>query len=623
MTLRYYFLIIFFVPLTSLAQSSDSTWIVNHYIKSEKYVPMRDGVKLFTSIYKPTDSVQKTHPILLLRTPYSCAPYGKTWIPFWKVYVKEYLLQGYIVVFQDVRGRYMSGGDFVNFRPFIPKKTSNNQIDEATDAYDTIDWLIKNIHGNNGKVGTLGTSYLGFYAMMTGLSGHPALKAISPQAPVTELFIGDDAHHNGAFMQQDMFDFFVGRFGLPRPLPTNVNPEKKYSKFTEDAYSYFLQLGTLPHLTEIARKRKISFWQDLMKHPNYDQWWNSRNVRNYTKYLPDSTASLVVGGLFDAEDCYGALHLFKSISTSAHNNNKLVFGPWYHGEWGDAEGDHLGNVQFGSMTSKWYEENIELPFFNHYLKNHGSADSIARATVFFTGENKWHQLKQWPPENSKDVTLYLQNGGRLSFNQTASTKSFEEYTSDPAKPVPYTEGIHSDRTTEYMDDDQRFATKRTDVLTFETDTLSGDMAVAGPLLADLMVSISTTDADFVVKLIDVFPDNFKYSQDEKYIMSGYQMLVRGDVIRGKYRNSLSDPKPFVPGKITEVKYALNDVAHVFKKGHRIMVQVQSSWFPLVDRNPQKFLDIYRANESDFIKSVIRIHTSKDAPSKIILPVISN
>jgi len=619
---KYFYIFLFFLPLSSIAQTVDSAWMVNHYVKKERYIGMRDGVRLFTAIYMPMDSTENIHPILILRTPYSCAPYGKEWISFWTGYLKEYFKDGYTIVFQDVRGRYMSEGNFVNIRPFIPDKKTNRDVDEASDTYDTIDWLLKNVPGNNGKVGALGTSYGGFYTAMAGLSGHKALKAISPQAPVTDWFIGDDIHHNGAFMLMDMFGFFVQwGFGSPRPEPTTTGIAWLPAT-TNDSYAYYLRTGALPNFTKIADTRKVAFWDELMEHPNYDSWWTARNDRNYADRIPAGTASLVVGGLFDAEDGFGAINLYQAIEHKAKNNNKFVFGPWRHGQWGSNKGGYnLGNIQFGSNTSEWYIENIELPFFNYYLKGIGSPDSIAEATVFFTGENKWHKLKQWPPEDMQPTNLYLHKDGKLSFNKPQLNNGFEEYVSDPAKPVPYNDGIHSGRTVEYMDDDQRFAATRTDVLTFETDTLTHDLTLAGPLTADLMVSISTTDADFVVKLIDVFPDNFKYSDTDKYVMNGYEMLVRGDIFRGRYRNSFSKPEAFIPGKVAQVKYTLNDIAHTFKKGHRMMVQVQSSWFPLADRNPQQFIDIYHAKDSDFIKSTVRVYMSADKGSKIVLPVV--
>jgi len=617
-------LLLLFFPLVSLAQNADSAWIKNNYVKRQRYIRMRDGVRLYTAIYMPKDSLHKTHPVLLMRTPYGCAPYGSyNWAAVWTSYFKKYFEEGYDIVLQDVRGKYMSEGVFVDVRPFNPNKKTDKDIDEASDAYDSIDWLIKNIPGNNGRVGIVGTSYLGFYATMAGLSGHPALKAISPQAPVTDWFMGDDFHHNGAFMLMDCFDFFVGwGFGAPRPKPGTNFSVGVYRPETDDSYGYYLRMGALPNFTRIADERKIAFWDDVIQHPNYDEWWKARNVRNYLSRIPDSTATLVVGGLFDAEDQFGALNVYKTIEHTAKNNNKLVFGPWYHGQWGgDAKGDQLGNIKFGSNTSEWYVNNIELPFFNYYLKGKGSVDSIAEATVFFTGENKWHKLQQWPPAGVQPTAIFLTRGGKLSFNKPVINNSYEEYVSDPAKPVPYSSGISPVRTKEYMDDDQRFAGTRTDVLSFETGPLTDDITLAGPLIADLKVSISTTDADFVVKLIDVFPDDFKYTGNDSYVMNGYEMLVKGDVFRGRYRNSFLMPGAFVPGKISQVKYTLNDVAHTFKKGHRIMVQVQSSWFPLVDRNPQQFIDIYHAKDTDFIKSTIRVYTSATADSKIILPLL--
>jgi len=614
-------LLLLLFPLAVVAQETDSAWMVNNYVKKEQYIPMRDGIKLFTAIYMSKDSTHNIHPILFLRTPYSCAPYGKQWVPFWNVYLKMYLRNGYTIAVQDVRGRWMSEGEFVNIRPFNPNKKTNKDIDEASDSYDSIDWLVKNVPGNNGNVGAMGTSYPGFYTAMAALSGHPALKAVSPQAPVTEWFIGDDIHHNGAFMIMDMFDFYVDwGFGVPHPAPIGVDAPV-LENTTNDNYEFYLRTGALPNFTKIADKRKVGFWDELMHHPNYDAWWTARNDRNYVGKIPAGTASLVVGGLFDAEDGYGAINLYKAIESKAKNNNKFVFGPWYHGQWGDEDGTRMGNIRFGSNTSAWYQNNVELPYFNYYLKGEGSADSIAEATVFFTGENKWHKLPQWPPAGVQQTDLFLQPGGKLSFNKSTINSSYAEYVSDPAKPVPYNDDIHSSRTREYMDDDQRFAATRPDVLVFETDTLTQDITLAGPLTADLKVAISTTDADFVVKLIDVFPDDFHYTSDDAYVMNGYQMLVRGDVFRGRYRNSFAKPEAFVPGKITTVKYTMNDIAHTFKKGHRIMVQVQSSWFPLVDRNPQQFIDIYHAKNKDFIKSTIKIYTSAAADSKIILPVL--
>jgi uncharacterized protein len=621
--MKYCIVLLFLaLAISSAAQTIDSAWVLTHYRKKEVMIPMRDGVKLFTSIYMPVDSTEK-HPILLIRTPYSCAPYGENnYAKFWMGYITSYLKEGYVFVMQDVRGRWMSEGIFEDVRAFNPNK-KGKQIDEASDTYDAIDWMVKNIPANNGNVGTLGISYPGFYATETALSNHPALKAVAPQAPVTDWFAGDDFHHNGAFFQMDAFEFYVGRgFGKPRPAPTTVGPEPE-TFFTSNKYDYYLKMGALPNLTKIARKDSVSYWDTLMSHPTYDAYWKAHDARAGLNNV--KPAIMVVGGLFDAEDCFGAWNVFKALEKqSPSTNSRIVEGPWYHGQWSSSvnPGAHLGNVQFESNTSTYYQQHIELPFFNYYLKGKGSLDSLTKATVFFTGSNNWHHYKMWPPEGVQMTDLFLRDDNRLSFKKPSSaTKSFAEYVSDPAHPVPYAEGELDNRTTEYMDDDQRFASRRTDVLHFESDSLTDDVTLAGPVIADLMVALSTTDADFVVKLIDVFPDNFKYSDTDKHLMNGYQMLVRAEVMRGKFRNSLEKPAPFVPDKITKVRYTMPDVAHVFKKGHRIMVQIQSSWFPLVDRNPQQFLDIYHAKEDDFIRSAIKVYFDAANASKIILPVL--
>jgi putative CocE/NonD family hydrolase len=582
-------------------------------------IPMRDGIKLFTAIFIPKDSSEK-HPILLKRTPYSVAPYGENNFPaYWNVYQRLYFRENYIMVIQDVRGKYMSEGEFVDIRPYQPNKTGK-QTDESSDTYDAVDWLVKNIPGNNGKVGVFGISYPGFYATMAALSGHPAVKAVSPQAPVTDWFMGDDFHHNGAFMIMDGFAFYSG-FGKPRPKPTMQNASG-YPIPGADNYNFYLNTGTLPGFAKLVGD-SVQFWKDLYAHPNLDDWWKARNTRNFVQNIPASTATLVVGGLFDAEDCFGAWNLYKSINQKAGNNNKLVMGPWFHGAWGGrGDGSSLGNVQFGSKTSEWYQNNIELPFFNYYLKGKGDSAKIAEATVFFSGENQWKQFSQWPPVNEQTKNLYLHSNGKLDWNKPSAANDFTSYTSDPNKPVPYTEDVHLDRTREYMTDDQRFASRRPDVIVFQTDVLSEDVTLAGPLFANLYASISSTDADFVVKLVDVFPDDFSYATTTgNYPMAGYQMLVRGEVMRGRFRKSFEKPEAFTPGKVEQVRFYLPDVAHTFKKGHRIMVQVQSSWFPLVDRNPQNFVNIYQASANDFKKADIKIYHSSQYPSSIELPVL--
>ncbi|MBC7629763.1 CocE/NonD family hydrolase [Ferruginibacter sp.] len=618
------------VCVASKAQNADSVWIKNNYAKKEVYITMRDGIRLFTSIYMPKSTVE-LHPVLLSRTPYSCEPYGEeNYKDYWNSYQKEYFKEGYIMVKQDVRGRWMSEGQIINVRPFNANK-KGKEIDESSDTYDTIDWLIKNITNNNGKVGVFGISYPGFYSTMAAASNHPALKAVSPQAPVTNWFIGDDFHHNGAFFQMDAFGFYSAQgfaFGVPHPKPVSV-AATSVGYPEHDSYKFFLETGSLKNLTKYTGD-SIAFWKDLMAHPNYDDWWKARDARIATKNL--QPALLWVGGLFDAEDCWGAWNAYKAAEENNPGKvfNKIVMGPWYHGQWASNDGTHHGNIQFGSNTSEYYQQHFEVPFFNYFLKDKGDIAQIGEASIYITGANEWKTFMQWPPAGKEDQAMYLQQNGKLSAEKPAATNSFSEYTSDPAKPVPYEEGVRFNRTRTYMSADQRFAATRPDVLVFKTDTLTNNMTVTGNVIADIMTSISTTDADFVVKVIDVFPEYLGYNDVDiyaekdpvnRYRMGGYQMLVRAEIFRGRYRKSYENPTAFVPGKIEEVKFELPSIAHSFKKGHRIMVQVQSSWFPLVDRNPQQFVDIYHCDEKDFIKSDIKIYHEINHASKIILPVL--
>ncbi|MCW3118186.1 MAG: CocE/NonD family hydrolase, partial [Chitinophagaceae bacterium] len=614
--------ILFFIHVTAQQNSQDSAWIKDNFIKKEIPIPMRDGVKLFTTVYIPKDVTEK-HPILINRTPYSCAPYGSTdftsrlWASHWRYYARE----NYIIVIQDVRGRWMSEGDFIDIRPFNPDKKTTRDIDEASDTYDTIDWLIKNLDNNNGRVGVFGISYPGFYSTMAALCGHPALKAVSPQAPVTDWFRGDDWHHNGAFLLMDAFSFYSGGFGLPHRQPSTVGSSFEVTMPRNDNYQTYLQIGALQNFSKLL-KDSMQFWNDLFAHPNYDDWWKARNPRNFVNDI--KPAMLTVGGLFDAEDCFGAWNLYKAIEkkNAATLFNKLVIGPWYHGQWSSSDGTQLGNIQFGSNTAYWYQNTIEIPFFNYFLKGKGDVSQLAEATIFISGANQWKQFSQWPPAEKEDKAMYLQSNGKLSWSKSPDKNAFTEYISDPAHPVPYTEDVHFNRTREYMTDDQRFASRRQDVLTFQTGSLDQDITLAGTVVADLFTSITTTDADFVVKVIDVFPDNL-VSPVVNYPMGGYQMLVRGEIMRGRFRNSFEKPEAFKPGKIEKVKFELPDVAHRFLKGHRIMIQVQSSWFPLADRNPQKFVNIYECSDSDFQKAGIRIYHDANNSSNVILPVLKN
>ena len=619
-------LIISLLKLT--AQNKDSIWVRENYSKIERMIPMRDGIKLFTALYIPKDTSVK-HPILFNRTPYTCSPYGEDKFNprLYESYWLNYLKEGYIIAIEDVRGKFMSEGEFIDVRPFNPNK-KGNETDEASDTYDAIEWMIHNIPANNKRVGVFGISYPGFYSTMAALSNHPALKAVSPQAPVTDWFQGDDFHHNGALMIMDGFSFYSG-FGKPRPTPTTAG-SPGFDIPSQDNYDFYLKTGALKNFSKIMGD-SIAFWNDLMKHPNNDDFWKARNTRNFVNNV--KPAMLIVGGLFDAEDCFGAWNLYKAIEEKNKNtDNRIVMGPWFHGGWGGrGDGSYLGNVRFGSKTSEYYQKNIEIPFFNFYLKLQGTVRDIAEATIFFSGENEWRRFQQWPSSKVDYKNLLITADGKLSFETADAknkTESFSEYVSDPAHPVPYTEDVHLGRTREYMTDDQRFASRRTDVLSFSTAILQDDITLGGPLVADLITSISTTDADFVVKLIDVFPDQYQYDETifgkgngTNYPMGGYQMLVRGEIMRGRFRNSFEKPEAFVPNKITTVKYTLPDVAHTFKKGHRLMIQVQSSWFPLADRNPQKFVDIYHCDDSDFQKANIRIYHDAVNQTKFILPIL--
>ncbi|WP_461453633.1 CocE/NonD family hydrolase [Mucilaginibacter sp.] len=614
-------LIILSTQLRAQTTAEDSTYIRQNYIKMEKQITMRDGKKLFVAIYMPKDQSKK-YPILMTRTPYNVGPYGPD--AYKKMLGQNMLFAkaGYIFVYEDVRGRWMSEGQFVDVRPQIDNKKGKNDIDESSDTYDTIDWLIKNVPNNNGKVGILGISYPGFYSTASLPNAHPALKAVSPQAPVTDWFIGDDFHHNGAFFLMDAFSF-ITNFGVPRLKPITPDQFKNGVKYTlKDNYKFYLEMGALPNYKKKYMGDSVKFWNDIMDHPNYDFFWQAMNIRPHLKNI--TPATMVVGGFFDAEDCFGALHVYKSLQEQNPEShpNMLVMGPWFHGGWERGEGQYFDDQNFGSKTSVWFRENVELPFFNYYLKGEGEM-ALPKATIFITGSNEWHKFSSWPPQNTEEKTLYFQPNGKLTFSQPTTTDSFDEYVSDPNAPVPYQDGIQERRTREYMLDDQRFAERRPDVKVYQTDTLTEDITLTGPVIANLFSSTTGTDADYVVKLVDVFPDNYPnpVPNPKGVIMQGYEMLIRGEIFRARYRNSYEHPEAMEPGKVTEIKYAMPDVAHTFRKGHRIMIQVQNSWFPLVDRNPQKFVDIYTAKDSDFQKATIRIYHDTQNPSSVKVIVL--
>lgn len=605
-----------FLSLQSYGQLSKD-YIKENFTKMETYITMRDGIKLFTVIYQPKENTTK-YPILMSRTPYSCAPYGDTLFAR-RIGPNTTLMQEkYIFVYQDVRGRYKSEGINLEVTPHIANKKSKKDVDESSDTFDTIDWLLKNIKNNNGRVGLYGISYPGFYATASLPDAHPAIKAVSPQAPVTDEFMGDDANHNGAFFLMDNFDF-MNYFDKPRTAPTTDYGNSIFNITSKDDYDFFLKLGPLSNTQSPQYfDNKGTIWTEYLQHDTYDAYWKARNIRQHLKNITIPT--LVVGGWFDAEDLFGALNTYSAIETqSPKNNNRLVMGPWTHGAWAGPEWKQFATYDFGSNTSKYYQDSLETMFFNYYLKDKGQMN-IAEATVFETGSNQWKQYPTWPPANTQYINYYFNKNQVLSKIKDGDD-GYQEYVSDPQKPVPYTNGIFGRRNNEYMAEDQRFAANRPDVLYFETPILTEDMILSGKIDVDLKVSISGTDADFIVKLIDVLPEdepNFK-NAPRGFQMAGYQRLVRAEVMRGKFRNSFEKPEAFVPEKQTTVSFALNDVAHQFKKGHKIMVQVQSTWFPLIDRNPQKFMRIPDAKASDYQKATIKIFHD----SKIVLPVLAN
>lgn len=604
-------------------QYQDSLYLAQHYEHRKVMIPMRDGVKLYTEIFVPKDaSKAKKYPFLMTRTPYNATRVqGKLYnSPSFARLARE----GFIFVEQDVRGRWRSEGDFSHERPLVNNadKKKQKQADEATDTYDAIEWLLKNVAGNNGNVGIHGVSYPGFYSTTAAVSNHPALKAVSPQAPVTDWFIGDDVHHKGAFFWMDFFDF-LPRFNQDEPDKPATRTFGVTNSKNRDNYDYFLNTVITPKRanTEFF-KDSIPFWNDILAHPDYDDYWKSRNPLPHANKL--KPAILTVGGWYDAEDLYGALETYQRIEQqNPAATNKLVMGPWCHGCWW-SEAKSLGDISFETATGQYYLDSLFLPFMNYHLKAQGNAPSLAEANMFETGRNKWRSFASWPPKAAEDRSLYLLPGGKIAFSAPTAANAFTEYLSDPANPVPYQEGIHRRRTREYMLDDQRFASRRPDVLTYTSEPLSEDLTLAGPVIADLIASISTTDADFVVKLIDVYPEDTPdtvAAEGSDAVMGGYEQLVRAEILRGRYRNSFETPEAFTPNEPTAVKFEVPDLLHTFKKGHKIMVQIQSSWFPLADRNPQQFINVYEAEPEDYIKSTIRIYHDKQRPSRLQVKVL--
>lgn len=613
------FTLFFLLVLPGLGiYAQQDSFVQEEYEKSTYNIEMRDGVKLHTIVYAPKDKSQE-YPFLIWRTPYSIGPYGERmrsrlspnkWIEADK----------YIFVWQDVRGKYMSEGEFVNMRPVLAEYNSEEDVDETTDTWDTVDWLIKNIDNNNGRAGMYGVSYPGFYAVMGSINAHPAMKATSPQAPISDWFLWDDMHHNGAFTLPLTFNFFQS-FGQPRPEPTTRrNPGVHYQ--SADMYHFFLDLGPVKNINEKYLHGEIEFWNQIMEHPNYDAFWQARSTLPHLDGI--SPAVLTVGGWYDGEDLSGALHTYKTIEKNdADAENGLVMGPWTHGGWHYPAYDDPSRIPFEQEEPDFFLRDVEAPFFRYYLKGEGELD-LPEAWVFETGGDQWRAYDAWPPENMEQEALFLRADLEITHVPPGKREApYQEFVSDPDKPVPYTAVFHSARTfynRQYLSEDQRFAATRPDVLVFEGEVLGEDVTYSGPVHVDLYVSTTGTDADWVIKLIDVYPDtadNLGMNPREIEI-GGYQMLVRGDIFRGKYRKSFEHPEPFVPGEVAHIRFDLPDINHRFRKGHRIMVQVQSSWFPLFDMNPQTFTDIYNCDEDAFRKAVHRVYHTPEYPSKLTL-----
>jgi putative CocE/NonD family hydrolase len=592
--------------------------IRDRYEKHEVALPMRDGVKLYTAIYAPKDR-STTYPILLVRTPYSCQPYGADEYRNSLGPSEAFVRSRYVFAYQDVRGCFRSEGEFVNVRPQIAEKKGPADVDESSDAWDTIEWLVANVPGNNGRVGMWGISYPGFYAAAGMIDAHPALKAVSPQAPIADWY-WDDFRHHGALWLPHAFNFFAG-FGHVRSGLVEDWPEG-FEHGTEDGYRFFLDLGPLANAEERYFKGAIPFWKELLDHADYDAFWQARNLLPHLSRV--APAVLVVGGWFDAEDLYGPLKIYRAIEQANPGvSNALVQGPWFHGGWARSDGDRLGNVSFGGKQSVWYRDEVEFPFFEHHLK--GAPDpKLAEATIFETGANRWRTFDQWPPKGTSERSLYLRVDGVLAWEPPEDASASDAFVSDPAKPVPFTEDVAIGMTREYMTDDQRFAARRPDVLVYQTEPLSEPVTLAGPIQADLWVATTGADADWVVKLVDVFPpdapdwDGMETDQH----MSGYHMLVRSEAIRGRFRASYETPEPFTPNKDTPVDLELLDVLHTFLPGHRIQVQIQSTWFPLMDRNPQTWVEnVSYAKPADFAAQTHRVIRSKEHATRLRVGVL--
>lgn len=621
-----YFCSIFLI-LLSYTLFAQSEWVKENYNKAEYDIAMRDGIKLHTIVYSPKDaSASKTYPFLMQRTCYSIAPYGEGKFAA-QIGPNKFLMRDkYIFVYQDVRGRYMSEGTWTNMTPQIANKTKASEVDESSDTYDTIDWLIKNVPNHNGRVGQWGISYPGFYTVAGALSQHPALKASSPQAPVSDFFF-DDFHHNGAYTQGYFLTFPV--FGIQHDKPTADNwwlPGLIQAN-TKDGYQFNLDLGPLKNFDHYYKDN--FFWQEHKDHPNYDEFWQKRSIVPHLKNVKH--AVMTVGGWFDAEDLYGPLTVYKTLEKNNPGTyNTLVMGPFGHGRWSQETGHTLhSNVYFGDSIATFYQREIETTFFQHFLKGAGDGKTgLPDAYLFNTGKKAWETFAQWPAATAEKKMLYFRGNGKLDFEAPKEVKSVSAFVSDPLKPVPYIE----DNTQtmgftpfNYMSEDQRFAARRPDVLVFQTEPLTEDLTLGGEITAKLKISTTGSDADFFVKLIDVYPGSeseHAYLPNKNVTLSNYHQMVRSEIMRARFRHSFEKPEPLVPNKVTEINFRLQDVLHTFKKGHRLQIQVQSTAFPLFDRNPQKYVpNIYLADEKDFIKATHQVYHQVGAFSGLEVQIL--
>lgn len=617
--MKNYFLIVL-VMLFGFANAQsrpDNTFVKENFTKKEVYIPMRDGVKLFTSIYIPKDIAKNNkYPFLMQRTCYSVAPYGEDqYRP--SLGPNKYLLNDkYIFVYQDVRGRYMSEGTFTNMTPQVDHKTKKD-VDESTDTYDTIEWLIKNITNNNGKVGQYGTSYPGFYTAAGVLSQHPALVASSPQAPISN-FWNDDFLHNGRFMMAYFKTFPV--FGVQKTKPEKESwfADKMIKPTSEDGLKFYRDMGTLKDGYEKYYKDNF-FMTEVMEHPNYDDFWQKRNLLPHLKNV--NHAVMTVGGWYDAEDLSGPLNIYKTIEkTSPKAKNTIVMGPFSHGGWSRESGKHFHNdIYFGDSIATYYQKNLETKFFHHYLKGNSKTDAgLPEAVIYDTGKKEWREFAKYPPKEAKKVNFYLADGTL----KNSPSQGNSEYYSDPNNPVLSSDNyrdFNGFTPRNYMSEDQRFAVGRPDVLTFTTDVLTEDIIFAGEILAKLNIASTSDDADFAMKLIDVYPQDFKPTEKKEGVLYGnYHQMVRSEIMPARFRNSIEKPEALVPNQKTAVNFRLQDVMHTFKKGHKIQIQISSSWFPLFAVNPQKFLaNPNLATKEDYTKAFIKVFNDSSIEADVL------